>query len=284
MGLFNRSQPLAIWRVGSAVPGEWVREVVRDALRNTAYALAGLAVSLFGFAVVAPDSLHVFTYFAGAGEFTLAVVWWIYAGYRSSRVEGLAGIDRVRDFMNARRLATTYTIVGLVASVELLCVALLAPTGGSPTRYLRLLGLRVSLSGPQLGTAGLVGFYLVLGGGLLLGAVSHRRTHVDYSLAHYFKICEKLAEKPCTLDDLEQAGLSREAADRWLAEAESGGFVVRETPGRVTTAGQHAEHWALTQKGAAGLLHDGFPGPVQTAVRDRPASRRRNTMRRSTPT
>jgi hypothetical protein len=132
---------------------------VRDALRNTSYALAGLALSLFGFGVVAPATLHVFTFSAGAGELMLAAAWWFYAGHRSAQVEQLTGIERVRDVVSARRLATLYTIVGLAASVDLLLIALLAPAAGSPTRHLHLLGLRVSISGPQLGTIGLVAFY-----------------------------------------------------------------------------------------------------------------------------
>jgi hypothetical protein len=277
MGLLRRAQPLRIWRVGATVPGEWLGDDVRGAFRNTSYALAGLAVSLFGFAVVAPASLHVFPVAAGAGELTLAVVWWLYGDYRSARVERLAGIERVRDFLNARRLAAMYTLVGLAASVELLVVALLAPTDGSPRRHLHLLGLRVSISGPELGTTGLVVFYLILGAGLLLGVISHQRTHMNYSQAHYFKICEELAKKACTLDDLEQAGLSRENAERWLTEAKARGFVVsgsRGTPAR--------KHWELTKKGAAGLRHDGFPGPIHTAAgrRDDGAAQRSPARRR----
>lgn len=86
-------------------------------------------------------------------------------------------------------------------------------------------------------------------------------------MALYFKVCEEPAKKPCTLDDLEQAGLSRENAEGWLTQAESKGFVISANRGTPAS-----EHWELTQKGAAGLRHHGFPGPIHTAAQ--PAGRR----------
>jgi hypothetical protein len=140
-------------------------------------------------------------------------------------------------------------------------------------RHLHLLGLHVSISGSQLGAAGLVVFAVALGAGLLLADLSRQRTYRYYSRAHYFKICEELAKKPCTLDDLEQAGLSRENAEGWLAEAESKGLVVGGSQGTPAK-----KRWELTPKGAAGLRRDGFPGPIHTPTR--PAGRRRGAARR----
>ena len=102
---------------GRSVPVRRLKDNVRDALRNTSYALLGFALSVVGFLIIAPRGLRAVTLPLAIAEFVLAAIFWRYADVRAAGLEGLAPFDAVSDVLGARRLSSWWTWAGLLASV-----------------------------------------------------------------------------------------------------------------------------------------------------------------------